>query len=95
MGAHNDMSGYRNIVLITQLSLYVMVPVFLCLGLGIWLDARFGWSTTLPLLIVGIVAGARTGYVETKRIIDAEDARRKKRQQEEIESKVKRHDGEA
>ena len=95
MGAHHDMSGYRNIVLITQLSLYVMVPVFLCLGLGIWLDARFGWSTTLPLLIVGIVAGARTGYVEAKRIIDAEDARRKKRQQEEIESKVKRHDGEA
>ena len=83
MGAHNDMSGYRNIVLITQLSLYVMVPVFLCLGLGIW------------LLIVGIVAGARTGYVEAKRIIDAEDARRKKRQQEEIESKVKRHDREA
>lgn len=84
-------SIYRNIMLITQISLYVMVPIFLCIALGVFLDNRFGWSVTLPLLVVGIISGARTGYVQIKRIIDADEAKRKKRQQEEIESKVKRH----
>lgn len=82
---------YRNIILITQISLYVMVPIFLCLGAGIWLDGRFGWSTTLPLMIVGIAAGARTGYVEVRRVIVADEERRKKKQMEEIEDKVRRH----
>ncbi|MGN0407759.1 MAG: AtpZ/AtpI family protein [Bacteroides sp.] len=84
-------SVYRNIVLITQISLYVMVPIFLCLGVGIWLDGKFGWSTTLPLLVIGIASGARTGYVEVRRIIEAEEDRRKRRQSEEIENKVRRH----
>lgn len=84
-------SVYRNIVLITQISLYVMVPIFLCLGIGVWLDQKFGWSTTLPLIVIGIAAGARTGYVEVRRTIEADEDRRKRRQTEEIENKVRKH----
>lgn len=91
MSMGDKASVYRNIMLITQISLYVMVPIFLCLGIGIWLDARFGWNTTLILMIVGIAAGARTGYVEVQRVIKADDARRRKKQLLEIEEKVKRH----
>lgn len=34
----NDSKALRNIVLISQLAICVMVPTFLCLALGIWLD---------------------------------------------------------
>ena len=40
-----------------------MVPTFLCLALGIWLDKRFGTWFTVPLLFIGMAAGARNAYV--------------------------------
>lgn len=49
----------KNIVLISQLSICVMVPTFLCLAIGLWLDGKFGTYFTIPLLIIGIAAGAR------------------------------------
>ena len=50
-------SGLRNIVLISQVAIAVMVPIFLCVALGVWLDNRFGTWFTVPLLILGILAG--------------------------------------
>lgn len=82
---------FRNITMITQISLYVMVPIFLCLGLGIWLDRQFGWSTTIFMLILGMVSGARTGYVTVKDMIERDEAKRKKRLNEEIERKVSKY----
>ena len=32
----------KNIVLISQLSICVMVPTFLCLAIGLWIDGKFG-----------------------------------------------------
>ena len=48
----NDSKALRNIVLISQLSICVMVPTFLCLALGIWLDKKFGTWFTIPLLFI-------------------------------------------
>ena len=45
--------------LVTQLSLTVLTGAGLFLALGLWLDERFGWSATVPLLIWGILGGAR------------------------------------
>ena len=59
----NDSKALRNIVLISQLAICVMVPTFLCLALGIWLDKRFGTWFTVPLLFIGMAAGARNAYV--------------------------------
>lgn len=42
----------KNIVLISQLSICVMVPTFLCLAIGLWLDGKFGTYFTIPLLII-------------------------------------------
>ena len=49
----NDSKALRNIVLISQLAICVMVPTFLCLAIGIWLDKRFGTWFTVPLLFIG------------------------------------------
>ena len=56
--------------LVTQLSLTVLTGAGLFLALGLWLDERFGWSTTVPLLILGILGGAQGAYDLAKRLID-------------------------
>lgn len=81
---------YRNIVLISQVSICVMVPTFLCLALGIWLDKRFGTWFTLPLLILGMAAGARNAYVLVMNVIRQEEQRRKRMLEEQIRQKVDR-----
>ncbi len=51
---------YRNLVLISQIGIQIMVPIFMCLLIGILLDEKF---FTLPLLTLGILAGGRNAYL--------------------------------
>lgn len=82
---------YRNLTLITQISLYVMVPIFLCTGIGIWLENKTGLPLTIVFLIIGILSGARTGYVSVMEIIRSDEKEEKKKQLEEIERKVSKY----
>ena len=59
---------YRNLAMITQLGISMLAPIILCVFIGYQLDARSGWSTTLPLLILGILAGCRNCWVLLKRL---------------------------
>lgn len=59
-------SVYTTLALISQLGISMIVPVFLCTFIGIKLDERFGWATTIPMIIFGILAGARNVYVLVK-----------------------------
>lgn len=53
----------RNLVLISQLAIHVLVPTFLCLMIGLWLDEKLGTSyIALVLLALGILAGGRNAY---------------------------------
>lgn len=54
---------YTTFALISQLGISMIVPIFLCTYIGIKLDEKFGWSTTIPLIILGVLAGARNVYV--------------------------------
>ena len=48
---------------------------FLCTFIGVKLDEKFGTPFTIPLIILGILAGARNVYVlvqKTKETIEAE-----------------------
>ncbi len=78
-------SQYRNIVLISQISINVMVPTFLCLALGLWIDKKFGTWFTVPLLLLGIAAGARNAYVLAMNTIRQDEYRRKKQQEKHIQ----------
>ena len=90
----NDSKALRNIVLISQLAICVMVPTFLCLALGIWLDKRFGTWFTVPLLFIGMAAGARNAYVLAMDTIRQEKLKKDKAQhrkrQEKDSSEIKR-----
>lgn len=67
-----------------------MVPTFLCLALGLWLDKRFNTWFTLPLLFLGIAAGCRNAYVLAMNTIRQDEYRRKKEQDKQIEEKVRK-----
>jgi len=61
---------YRSLSVITQLGISVMVPIFLCLMLGIWLDKKFSTWFTIPILVLGILAGGRNAYIMAKGVLN-------------------------
>lgn len=65
-----------------------MVPIFLCVAVGVWLDNKFGTWFTLPLLIIGILAGGRNAYVLVMNVVSQEEKAHKKRMEEDIKRKV-------
>lgn len=64
-------SVYRSLALITQFGINMLVPIFLCSFLGIWLDKKLGTAYWMLLLFfVGALAGFRNCYIMAKRIYE-------------------------
>ena len=81
----NDWTGTgKGISLILQLGLSVLVPVFLCLALGIWLQNQFsaGWAP-VALLLLGLLAGGRNAYVLAQNYLRTEEARSRRKKEKE------------
>ncbi len=55
-------SVFKALALVTQFGISMLVPVALCVALGIWIDNRFGTWWTVPLIFVGMAAGGRNIY---------------------------------
>ncbi len=54
----------KNLVLISQLAINVIVPTFLCLFIGLWLDRKLGTDfIAVILMILGMTAGFRNAYI--------------------------------
>ena len=53
--------------LITQLGISMLVPILICLGIGIFIDDRFGTSPwwMIIFIILGVGAGFRSVYMLT------------------------------
>ena len=68
---------YQTLALISQLGISMIVPVILCTVLGVYLDEKFSLSLTIPLIILGILAGGRNVYAlvrhTSKQIAEEED----------------------
>ena len=65
-------------MLISHLGLTVMVPIFMCVIAGIFIDKRFGTSTVVWLLFLGIAAGMRNAYILLKGVLDENVKEREK-----------------
>lgn len=69
-----DKSVYQSLALITQFGINMLVPVFLCSFVGIWLDEKFGTSFWMILLFfAGALAGFRNIYIMAKKVYDSKD----------------------
>ncbi len=63
-------SVYKSLAMITQLSIHMLVPIFLCSFLGILIDKKFGTYFVIPFFILGAMAGFRNVYISAKAIYD-------------------------
>lgn len=71
-------SVYQSITLITQFSINMMVPIFICTFLGIWLDKKFSTGFwVIVLFFLGALAGFRNIYIAAKQIYDKKDEDKK------------------
>lgn len=69
---------FRSLSLLTQLGISVMVPVFMCVAIGIFADKKLGTSfIVLIMLALGLLAGGRNAYILAKGVIN-ENERDKK-----------------
>ncbi len=65
---------YNSLALITQFSINMLVPIFLCCFLGLWIYKKFGTPVWfIVLFFVGALAGFRNVYVLAKRIYEQKD----------------------
>lgn len=63
-------SVYKSLAMITQISIHMLVPIFLCSFLGIFIDRKLGTYFIIPLFILGAMAGFRNVYISVKSIYD-------------------------
>ncbi len=73
-------SVYQSIVLITQFGINMIVPIFLCTALGIFLDKKTGLSFfAIVLFFIGALAGFRNCYILAKKIYESDDKKHDKK----------------
>lgn len=60
---------YHALTMITQFGINMLVPIFMCSFVGIWLDKKFDTSYWMVLLFfVGALAGFRNVYVFARKV---------------------------
>jgi ATP synthase protein I len=61
-----DKKILRSFAMITQVGISMMVPIFLCAGIGWWLDGQFHTQVWFIIMIlIGIGAAFRNVYILT------------------------------
>ena len=69
-----DRSVYRSLVLISQFGINMLVPIWIMLWLGLWLDDKFGTSwLTILFFFIGAIAGGQNSYRMAKKIMDSKE----------------------
>lgn len=65
----HDKNVYRSLMMITQFGLNMLVPIFACAFLGMFIDKKLGTSFFMVILFfVGALAGFRNVYLFAKKI---------------------------
>ena len=63
--------------LISQLGISMIAPVILCTVAGVWLEDKLSIPFTIPLIILGVLAGGRNVYAlikhASKTIVEEEE----------------------
>lgn len=62
----NKKSVVQMFSLISQLGISMIAPVILCTIAGVWLEKKFSVALTIPLIILGVLAGGRNVFALVK-----------------------------
>lgn len=79
---------FRNLVMVTQLGISVMTPVFLSIFIGLWADTHLKTNIILPLVIIGVLTGCRCGWQTIKMTLEAGE----RDERQEMEGGSREHD---
>ena len=85
-------SVMRNLMMVTQLGLSVMVPVFVCILAGSWIDKYAGTNLTIFLMFLGFLAGGWNGYkvaMTTLKMNEREEKKEEEKAQQEKKKEVR------
>ena len=75
----NQRKVFQSLTLILQFGLNMIVPIFFCTMLGVWIGEKSDTPViTIPLFIVGALAGFTNIYKMTKKIYGLDKQGRKK-----------------
>ena len=66
-------SVFKALSILTQLGVSIIVPTAICVGIGVFIDNRFGTWWTIPLLFLGMIAGGRNAYVLAMSVAKSDD----------------------
>ena len=72
-------SVYKSLAMISQVGIAMLVPIFLCCMLGLFLRNKFGIPAFLPLFFLGALAGMRNVYVMLSAIFKEDDRKKNDR----------------
>lgn len=66
-----DKSVFSTLALISQLGFSVLVPILLCVFIGVFLKEKYEISIIVPLIIIGVLSGVRNAYYLLKQASEA------------------------
>ena len=94
--AKDNRSVRESLVLIMQFGINMIVPIFICTWLGVWLSDKTGYGIlTVLLFAAGAAAGIQNCYRITKRMIAREQTKKGSREiAEEIVAQAQKGNGE-
>ena len=75
----NNRSVFKAFSMITQFSINMLVPIFICSFAGIYIDKLLGTSfVVIVLFFIGALAGFRNIYLMSKDIYGDDDSKKRK-----------------
>lgn len=72
----DNKSVAKSLTMISQVGISMLVPIFLCCMLGMFLEDKFGWPAFIPMFILGALAGMRNVYVLISAIYKEDDKKK-------------------
>ncbi len=67
---------YQSMVMITQFGINMIVPIFMCTLVGVWIGEKWNIPIIIiPLFIIGALAGFRNVYIMAKKIFNQKSER--------------------
>lgn len=75
----NNKNTLKALTMVTQFSINMLVPIFICSYIGVILDRRLGTSfIVIILFFIGAIAGFRNIFKMSKEIYGDDDKRKRK-----------------
>ncbi|MDE5966127.1 MAG: AtpZ/AtpI family protein [Lachnospiraceae bacterium] len=66
----NKLKVVEALSMVVQIGLNMLVSIFLCLAVGLYIDKHFGTSLTIFFLVFGIISGYCGAYSTFKTLIE-------------------------